>query len=194
MLLWTVYFSQSAALPQNVQSPLQNEGDQQRGHMFFWYRSSRASTGLSKHGSPCYRRFADFQGACARGGGYQYASMCEHAMKHLRDLRSLERPRRKTNLPHRPEYAHTRPNTHRTNTPHVATTHILHDRGLLRHKTSYPHPLHHKCNYSRIETIVGTTDTCIGYVNIQTHERTAHTTYTPPRTRLGAPPKARNTR
>ena len=36
--------------------------------MFFWYRSSRASTGLSKHGSPCYRRFADFQGACARGG------------------------------------------------------------------------------------------------------------------------------
>ena len=22
-----------------------------------------------KHGSPCYRRFDDFQGACARGGG-----------------------------------------------------------------------------------------------------------------------------
>ena len=36
--------------------------------MFFWYRASRASTGLSKHGSPCYRRFDDFHGACARGG------------------------------------------------------------------------------------------------------------------------------
>ena len=33
---------------------------------FFWYRSSHASMGLSKHGSPCDRRFADFQGACAR--------------------------------------------------------------------------------------------------------------------------------
>ena len=33
------------------------------------YRTSRASTGLSKHGSLCYRRFDDFQGACAGGGG-----------------------------------------------------------------------------------------------------------------------------
>ena len=29
-LLWTVSFSQSAALPKNLQSPLQNEGNQQR--------------------------------------------------------------------------------------------------------------------------------------------------------------------
>ena len=30
--------------------------------------------GLSKHGSPCYCRFDDFQGACARGGaGYMMA-------------------------------------------------------------------------------------------------------------------------
>ena len=38
--------------------------------MFFWYRASRASTAFSKHMSPCYRRFADFQRACARRGGY----------------------------------------------------------------------------------------------------------------------------
>ena len=39
------------------------------GGTFFWYRASRASTALSKHGSPCYRCFDDLQGACARGGG-----------------------------------------------------------------------------------------------------------------------------
>ena len=37
--------------------------------MVFWYPSTCASTGLSKHGSPCDHRFADFQDACARGGG-----------------------------------------------------------------------------------------------------------------------------
>ena len=38
-------------------------------HTFFWYCTSRASTGLSKHRSPPDRRFPDFQHASARGGG-----------------------------------------------------------------------------------------------------------------------------
>ena len=38
-------------------------------HAFFWYRALRASTGLSKHGTPSDRRFPNFQRAVQRGGG-----------------------------------------------------------------------------------------------------------------------------